>query len=101
MNGENRLEGWTTIPLQSGLEVAIDRRDGLIWISLDEAGVTVAFCLDALADAGFDGSERTLSIAFNAGVGFLELPCTANQAKKLFDLAGWDNNKLEAIAPAT
>lgn len=86
--------GTVTCPADCGVKVDIVYPDRMVWVIAEESKVTVVMALDDFADAGYSVKARTLGIALDSSLGYVEIPCSRQQAENILTHIGWDLSRL-------
>lgn len=78
-----------------GVEVDICFPERILWVIAERLRLQVAIGLDDVVDAGYNVKSRTLGIALDAALGYVEIPCSRQQAENIFVKAGWDVTQMQ------
>ncbi|RQP27709.1 hypothetical protein [Burkholderia ubonensis] len=78
----------------SGVAVDIVYADRMVWIVAEKLRFTVAVGLDDLIDVGYNVKSRTLGIALDSSLNYIEIPCTRRQAENILAHVGWDISRM-------
>lgn len=77
-----------------GFAVHIDYKDRMLWIDANKSRFTVAVGLDDLVDAGYNIESRTLGMALESSLSYVEIPCSRRQAENILTHVGWDISRM-------
>lgn len=83
-----------TCPADCGVAVDIVYADRMVWVMAEKLRLTVAVGLDDFVDAGYNVKSRTLGIALDSSLGYIEIPCSKRQAENILTHLGWDISRL-------
>lgn len=78
--------------LGHGITATVDRDHGMVWLAAGKGFEVGLSLFDEIEGTYF---EEALGLTSSGTVGFVELPCSEEQAKQLFMAAGWNPNRLE------
>ncbi|WP_147439443.1 hypothetical protein [Paraburkholderia sp. BL17N1] len=71
----------------------VDRDHGMVWLTTGK-GLEVGISLFGDIEGTYFGDQAALGLSSSGAAGFVELPCTKEQAKQLFSAAGWNPTSL-------
>ncbi len=77
-----------------GVEVDIDYAGRMVWVVAEKSRLCIAVALDDFADMGYSVKARTLGIALDSSLGYIEIPCSRQQAENIVVRVGWDVARL-------
>ncbi|RQT19123.1 hypothetical protein DF044_00185 [Burkholderia contaminans] len=66
----------------------------MVWVVAEKSRLCVVVGLDDFADMGYSVKGRTLGIALDSSLGYIEIPCSRQQAEKIVERIGWDVARL-------
>ncbi|WP_241290160.1 hypothetical protein [Burkholderia stabilis] len=76
------------------MEVDIDYAGRMVWVVAEKSRLCIAVALDDFADMGYSVKARTLGIALDSSLGYIEIPCSRQQAENIVVRVGWDVARL-------
>ena len=82
---------------QGSVEVNIDYRDRIMWVNENRISLHIAVDLEGLTEFDYNVQERTLSMALDGALQYVEIPCTQREAEKIVSSAGWDIGRLRIL----
>ncbi|CAG9226164.1 hypothetical protein PSAB6_460009 [Paraburkholderia sabiae] len=78
--------------LDCGITATVDHHHGMVWLANGEGFEVGLSLFDEIEGTHFDDA---LGLTSSGTAGFIEFPCSEEQAKQLFRLAGWSPSRLE------
>lgn len=86
-----------TCSADNGIGVEVDRHDRMLWVSAKRPRLLVIVGLEDFSDAGYCVTDRTLGIALDSAIGYIEIPCSRRQAENILSQIGWDVSKMHIL----
>lgn len=81
------------VSLSRGVTATIDHDHGMVWLTTGK-GLEIGISLFEDIEGTYFGDQAALGLTSSGAAGFVELPCTEDQAKQLFSAAGWNPTSL-------
>ncbi|MFM0178735.1 hypothetical protein PQR52_09730 [Paraburkholderia aspalathi] len=81
----------TPLPVSVGRDAKahVDHQDGMLWINTS-TGLTIGINLGSDIEGSYFQDDEALGLSLAGTTCFVELPCSREQAAKLFCAAGWN-----------